>query len=315
MHSSPYSVLASPILPLATRHSLALLALIDLGLPLGEPLVASWTHHSPIPSTCKSSDELSNTAAPPCILGVDEAGRGPVLGPMVYGICYAAFSEQDFVAKLGVDDSKVLTEPMRNPLFESMQLPHQRERIGWAVKVLSPQDLSNWMLRTAKYNLNAIAHDTTIGLIKETLARGVNVKEVYVDTVGPPEKYQDKLSRIFPGIQFTVTKKADSLFPIVSAASICAKVIRDAVLLHWRFSESIAPINRDELTYSPGLDANNSNSSPWSTQFGSGYPSDPNTVKWLHGHLDPVFGYPGIIRFSWATCEKLVNAKGVEVKW
>lgn len=45
-----------------------------------------------------------------------------------------------------------------------------------------------------------------------------------MDTVGDPEKYRVKLSELFPAIKFVVAKKADSLYPVVSGASIVAKV-------------------------------------------------------------------------------------------
>jgi ribonuclease H2 subunit A len=96
-----------------------------------------------------------------------------------------------------------------------------------------------------------MAHDTTIAMIKEIISRKVNLKKIYIDTVGDPDKYREKLEKIFIGIDIVVCKKADSIYPVVSAASICAKVTRDNLLLNWTFSEDFK-FNRD---------------------FGSGYPS------------------------------------------
>ena len=47
---------------------------------------------------------------------------------------------------------------------------------------------------------------------------------MYVDTVGPADKYQAKLSALFPTLNITVASKADDKYPICGASSICAKV-------------------------------------------------------------------------------------------
>jgi ribonuclease H2 subunit A len=60
------------------------------GLPKNSPLVDSYTYHSPLP-----------TAPGPYLLGVDEAGRGPVLGPLVYGIAYCPLQYKARLEEMG----------------------------------------------------------------------------------------------------------------------------------------------------------------------------------------------------------------------
>ncbi|CAJ0767240.1 22543_t:CDS:2, partial [Entrophospora sp. SA101] len=247
------------------------------------PLTSSYTYHSPKPAFLLSD----NNKDVPCVLGVDEAGRGPVLGPMVYGVCYCPISKYSEISKLGFVNSKTLKEGQREDHFQLIQ--SNNDIISWSVRVLSPQDISWNMLKLDKHNLNAQAHETTIQLIQQVLDQGVNLTEIYVDTVGPPDSYQKKLSSNFPSINITVSKKADSKYPIVSAASICAKVTRDHILKKWKFIEKTII----------------------STKFGSGYPS----VNWLENNIDSVFGFPNIIRFSWATCEMILNKKAISVTW
>lgn len=122
---------------------------------------------------------------------------------------------------------------------------------------------------------------------------GVLLTEVYVDTVGDPEKYRIKLSERFPSIKFVVAKKADSLYPVVSGASIVAKVTRDRALRDWVLDETAENMTRN---------------------FGSGYPGDPETKSWLEKHQHSVFGFPSLVRFSWGTCTSY-SKNMVEVVW
>ncbi|XP_037969716.2 ribonuclease H2 subunit A [Plutella xylostella] len=240
----------------------------------------NFVNASEVPSVCKTE---------PCMLGVDEAGRGPVLGPMVYGVAYCPLSQTEVLKTLGCADSKALTEEKRDEIFTKMLSEESAiSNVGWAAEVISPNYISNSMYKRAKHSLNEVSMNSAIDLIKKVAASGANIKEVYVDTVGPPEKYQAKLSEIFPDYKITVAKKADSIYPIVSAASIVAKVTRDHALKVWKFQEGI------EMDQS---------------EFGSGYPGDPQTKKFIREQIDHVFGYPLLVRFSWSTAELMLQEK------
>jgi len=149
------------------------------------------------------------------------------------------------------------------------------------------------------YNLNAQAMDATIDLIHGVFAKGVNVKEIYIDTIGSPAIYQRKLEKIFPTTKITVAKKADSLYPCVSAASVCAKVTRDAAL---------------EVCYETYTEEHGTEPKSSSCGWGSGYPSDARCSTWLKQNMDPLFGWGAECRFSWATAKDLLEAKAAPVK-
>lgn len=189
------------------------------------------------------------------------------------------------------------------------------------------------MMKRPPTNLNQQSQEATVLLIREVLARGIQLTEVcthvsafiirmiikfpqvYVDALGTTTTYERYLSGLFPGIAFTVATKADSKFKIVGAASVAAKVTRDACIESWCFEENIV---NDKLE--------------WAKNFGSGYPSgkyfcwlshrasanirvDPNTQAWLKGNIEPTFGFPKIVRFSWTTVKVLLEKHAHPVKW
>lgn len=276
----------------------------------------SYVHYSPCPSTITTStlnlqaEEKLNPIEPtPCVLGIDEAGRGPVLGPMVYSAFYLPLSLHKSLLsdEYHFDDSKVLTPAARSNLMRHICTPDHPlyTSCGWAVKVLSARDISSGMLRSGAgiYNLNAQAMDATVEIIRGIIEdRQVNVKEVYIDTIGNPQSYQKKLERIFPALNIIVAKKADSLYPCVSAASVCAKVTRDAAL-ELCYTEIVKEKTRRGLAVPPD-------------GWGSGYPSDSKCVNWLKQDMDVLFGWGFECRFSWGTAKELLEMKnGLKVIW
>ncbi|CAP71010.1 uncharacterized protein PODANS_6_3810 [Podospora anserina S mat+] len=271
----------------------------------------SYTHFSPVPPSLLASAEKS---VPVC-LGVDEAGRGPVLGPMVYGIFYLPLPLSDPLLRQThhFDDSKVLTPQVRSSLMQTLSTAGSdlHQSCGWATTLLSAGDISAGMMRPSNaggsYNLNAQAMDATVQLIQGIYDRGVNIQEIYVDTIGQPAAYQKKLERIFPTAKITVAKKADSLYPCVSAASVCAKVTRDAALeVLWK-TRGRPPAREEEK---------DKNEEDTDMEWGSGYPSDQRCVTWLRGNMHPVFGWGPECRFSWGTAKDMLEGpKGVKVDW
>lgn len=245
--------------------------------------------------------EIVEHKGEPIILGIDEAGRGPVLGSMVYSLAFCLEKNLSILKDADFDDSKKLNDIKRTQLMCEISKKNTvlERNIGYGLTNLTARDISSEMLNSSNFNnLNNQAHQTTIDLITRILQllEGYNPTEVYIDTVGPPVSYQEKLQKIFPSLKVTVSKKADSIYPIVSAASVVAKVTRDIALAKYNVLE-----NKDA-------------DSP--IGYGSGYPADPFTTAWLNSRINEVFGWSQIVRYSWQTTKTLLENKSkVQITW
>ena len=295
---------------------------------------------TPPPAT-PSKEEEEEKEAGMVVLGIDEAGRGSVLGPMVYGCAYwsVQLNRDDDDAEAtgthphpippGFRDSKQLNETERERLFDELI---QHPDIGYAFRSLLPSEISRNMLRgqaSAVYNLNQMSHDATITLIRKLTTStnagggGLRVQTAFIDTVGNPQTYRRKLETEFPNIQFVVESKADANYPPCSAASVVAKVVRDRLLQNWNYEDTATTTARMTTTRTEDDDGTSTQQQQEgaggvSRTFGSGYPSDPKCKAWMDDLHDPVFGYNDFVRFSWAptkkrldpTTEKAANDEG-----
>lgn len=193
--------------------------------------------------------------------GVDEAGRGPVLGPLV--ICGVIIDERDEVKlrELGVKDSKLLTKQSRNELYTNILKIIKAKKV---IKIF-PDEID--ARASVNLNLNELEAVKTAEILN-------NLKPDYaiVDCPSPNIlAFRDYIMRFIEGeIKILPEHKADLNHMAVAAASIIAKVERD---------REIEMIEKE-----------------LNIEIGSGYPSDPKTQKFLEENWNR---YPGLFRKTW----------------
>lgn len=201
-------------------------------------------------------------------VGIDEAGRGPLLGPMVVAAVAAPASVFEELREAGVRDSKELSRHRREELYRLIV-----SKASYVGAVYVPPETID------SVNLNTLERDTFAYLLSRILGILGGVEHVFVDAVGSPRKIVEALRRT--GYRGTVTAEpgADRRYVEVSAASIVAKVLRDRAI--------------DELREKYGV-------------RGSGYPTDPETLSWLReAYARSPRQPPPFIRRSWGTLRRL----------
>ncbi len=212
------------------------------------------------------------------IVGVDDAGRGSVIGPLV--IAGVLMSEQNLpkLTALGVRDSKLLTPHRREILAKEVKHIAQ----DYALVKLQPPEIDQVVLNGKELHklnwLEAQAMAKVIETLKPDRAY-VDASDVLEERFG-----QDILKCLSFQIPIVSEHKADQTYPIVSAASIIAKVERDKEIAE------LADVHGD---------------------FGSGYPSDPRTIEFLQRCIEKMKDYPEFVRKSWKPAQKIRLSKGL----
>ncbi|MFH1470838.1 MAG: ribonuclease HII [Candidatus Micrarchaeota archaeon] len=201
------------------------------------------------------------------IAGADEAGRGCLIGPLVIGIAFAEEGTDEQIKKIGARDSKELSPTTRTRLYKELS-----SICRFKLVKITAQELNSLM---KKHSLNEIE------ALK--LAEGLKGEEIETLVVDSPDtdtkRFEKRIRNYTSSIPKIISEhKADSKYPIVSAASIAAKVERD---------EELEKIKREV-----GFD------------FGSGYTSDERTIDFVKKNLANKT-LQKYLRTKWSTLENL----------
>ncbi len=206
------------------------------------------------------------------VLGIDEAGRGPVIGSMFIGGFMVDEERMDELEGLGVKDSKKLSDKKRERLRDELEDLGEVFLIEFSASRID--DLRDVM------SLNEIELKGFARVIDEA-----EPDSVFMDLPEPDgDRFIGKvrdLMKTDTDIEFTAEHGADDTFPVVSAASIVAKSARESHV--------------EEIHTKYGYD------------FASGYPHDQPTIKFLKDFMEEKGELPEETRMSWSTAERIVK--------
>jgi ribonuclease HII len=215
------------------------------------------------------------------LAGVDEAGRGSVIGPLV--IAGVSVEENDLpkLVDIGVKDSKLLSPQKRETLAKQIR----ELTLNCHVVFLSPVEIDQ-VVETGKrlHRLNrfeAQAMARVITILKPDVVY-VDASDVLADRFG--EHIAENLDF---SLKIVSEHKADLNYPIVSAASIIAKVERD---------QAISSLQKKH------------------GNLGCGYPSDSNTINFLGEWIRKFGSYPDFVRKSWKTSKRVMMESDLRQK-
>jgi ribonuclease HII len=215
------------------------------------------------------------------VMGIDDAGRGPIIGPMVLAGVLIDKDNEDKLKEWGAKDSKLLLQKKRIEIRNKVVKEFETH-----FEVIYPEEID--ARDVAKTNLNWI-EAVRAAMIVNKLMKKVSSKEKVKVIVDCPSvniktwrEYMHNLIENKDKIELSCEHKADFNHVVVSAASIVAKEKRE---------EEVAKIKKDL-----GID------------FGSGYPADPKTVEFLEKNFSDE-RYSSIIRKTWDTFKKLDKKK------
>jgi len=213
--------------------------------------------------------------------GVDEAGRGSVIGPLV--IAGVSVEENDLpkLVDIGVKDSKLLSPQKRETLATQIR----KLALNCHVVFLSPVEIDH-VVETGKrlHRLNRFEAQSmarVIAVLKPDVAY-VDASDVIADRFG--EHIAENLDF---NLKIVSEHKADITYPIVSAASIIAKVERDQAI---------------------------SNLQKKHGNLGCGYPSDSKTINFLGDWIRKFGSYPDFVRKSWKTSKRVMMESDLRQK-